>query len=121
MGYLDLHVAPNGNLVIRLTPEGKTYIEDHNLLEKGTNEALYDLFENHMGNGWWLWTGGDEEPYQVLGAMTDSPLVSNDATLNDDGTWEIGRVWWFPDYAVRDEVRELYERGEVVFTNGGGC
>src|SRR3954463_4511951 len=50
-------------------------------------------------------------------ALTDAPILTeaDEYTLTDDGEHIVdGEVWWFPSYAVRDELQELIDTGEVT-------
>ena len=52
-----------------------------------------------------------------IGALTSAPIVTDDMTIEDNGTVVVlGQVWWFPDYAVIDPVETLVNKGKVIFT-----
>lgn len=56
---------------------------------------------------------------EVVGALTDSPILAECDGIERDYDGEItkvGKVAWFPDYAVRDPWQELRNRGRTVFT-----
>jgi hypothetical protein len=56
---------------------------------------------------------------EEVGALTDSPLLAEcDGIVRDDEgeLTDVGKVAWFPDYAVRDPWEELRNRGRTVFT-----
>lgn len=98
----------NGQLHIRLDPDAREEVEE--LLEKPVDQAFADLIEWHLGNGWTLLDPDD------VGALTASPILSNDVQWDEDGNIvSVGRVFWFPEYQVKSEIEELLEHGEVVF------
>lgn len=53
-----------------------------------------------------------------IGAMTDSPLLARSDTIvrDDEGNLvEVGRVAWFPDYAMHNPWMDLIMHGRVTF------
>ncbi len=55
---------------------------------------------------------------EEVGALTDSPIIAECDGLDRDDDGEltaVGKVAWFPDYAVRDPWEELRNRGRTVF------
>lgn len=51
-----------------------------------------------------------------VGALTDAPILAEvvvDGETNEIA--DIGAVFWFPDYAIRDPMAELARTGRVVF------
>lgn len=56
---------------------------------------------------------------ESVGALTESPMLSDDVEIEDDGTTVVrGRVWWFPDYAVKSFAHLLMDAGRVTFALG---
>jgi len=54
-----------------------------------------------------------------IGALTSAPIFSDDFGRADSGeVAHCGRVFWFPDYMVRDPWEELKNKGRVVFPIG---
>jgi hypothetical protein len=48
--------------------------------------------------------------------LTAAPILSDEIARDDDGrVTEAGRVYWYPDYQVRDEIEELREHLILVF------
>jgi len=110
--YVDLEKPGDGNLHIRLTRNGRRHFQtireeqDH----FGTQAALFTLLEDHLGSGW------EMVPPEDLGALTSSPILSDEIVRDDEGrVTEAGRVYWYPDYQVRDEIEELRSRLELIF------
>lgn len=109
-------ILENGNL--RFTLEEADVEDVTDILEaRGDQDhvLLADLFE-HTG-----WTGNGELysvlPQDVPGALTDSPIISDDVEFKDDGSVEVrGNVWWFPNYQIRNFCRDLLEDRQVIFT-----
>ena len=111
MQYVDF-TKKNGNLVVTLTPEGKQEIADAIADSKniGSDDFMLELFEYELCNGW-----GVVNPEDV-GALTDSPLFSDETVFDEDGDFEsVGRIYWFPNYQIESPVETLYEKGEVIF------
>lgn len=51
-----------------------------------------------------------------MAALTDAPILSDEIDRDDAGTIiEVGRVFWFPDYQVLEEIEELRNRGVLLF------
>ena len=103
----------NGNLVVTLTPEGKQEIAEAIADEKniGSDDFMLNLFEHPLCNGW------SEIRPEDIGALTSSPIFSDEATFDDDGNLKsVGRVYWFPNYQIESPVETLNEYGRVIFT-----
>lgn len=110
--YVDLDILPNGNLKIMLTDDGREELKDLKSRQNplGTDDILHRLLEYHINNGW------EFIPPEEVGAMTSSPILSNDVSRDDDGELTaIGNVWWHPNYMVINEIDELEEKGFVIF------
>lgn len=110
--YVDLEKAGDGNLHIRLNRNGRRHFqiirEEQDRL--GTEAALHVLLEDHFGNGW------EMVPPKDLHALTAAPILSDEIVRDDEGRIiEVGCVYWYPDYQIRDEIEELRLRLELVF------
>ena len=110
--YVDLRKTGEGDLEILLTGEGQanfdTVQEERDA--HGIHAALCALLEDHLCNGWEL------VPPEDIGALTAAPILSDEIVRDEEGRIvEAGRVYWFPDYAVRDEIEELHEKLALVF------
>jgi hypothetical protein len=110
--YVDLEKTDDGNLHIALTKEGSaefgTIVEERNKF--GIHAALCTLLEDHLCNGW------EMVPPEDIGALTTAPILSDDIRRDEDGNVaEVGRVFWYPDYAVRDEIEEIRRDLVLVF------
>jgi hypothetical protein len=110
--YVDLRKTEDGNLQIALTRNGRanfaTIREERD--RNGTHAALCALLEDHFGSGW------EMVPPEDIGALTAAPILSDEIVRDEDGrVVEVGRVYWFPDYAVRDEIEEIRRNLVLVF------
>jgi len=110
--YVDLRKTEEGDLEILLTGEGQanfdTVQEERDA--HGIHAALWTLLEDHLGSGW------EMVPPEDIGALTAAPILSDEIERDEGGrVVEAGRVYWFPDYAVRDEIEELREKLMIVF------
>jgi hypothetical protein len=103
----------DGNLVIKLTKSGKNKELKDYLLSLSDNDALSELLDYELCNGW------DMIYPEEIGALTDAPILSDDAQYNDDGEliW-CDNVYWYPDYQVLSPVEELFKYDQVVFQKG---
>jgi len=115
MSYIEIVKSEEG-ITLKLTPEGRGELLEHRQedgWDKGTNYILGDLLEDHFANGWeWILP-------EDIGALTSAPILSEEVERDEEGKLvSVGRVYWFPDYAVRCELEELLEKGEVFFPAG---
>lgn len=112
--YVELIEVPSG-LRIKLNDTGRTELleqrnEESDGWKKGTLCTLQDLLEDWLGNGWSFVAPQD------IGALTDAPILSPDVEQDDHGNVvKVGKVYWFPNYAVECELNTLLEKGEVFF------
>ena len=110
--YVDLQKTESGDLCIVLTENGQadfTTIEEERD-SHGINAALFTLLEDHLCNGW------EMVPPEDLGALTAAPILSDEIVRDEQGRLvEAGRVYWYPDYAVRDEIEEIRTKSAIVF------
>lgn len=110
-GYTDFRILPNGNLLLTAANAARSdYAEV--LRDKGSNEAFNEMLQPFRENG---------QLYEVLpewiAALTSAPIITDDLTIEDDGTPVVhGRVWWFPNYCITDPMAELFHKGRVEFT-----
>jgi hypothetical protein len=111
MQYVEFKKV-NGDLEITLTDEGRAEFDDI-LAEQekhGSMQALCELLEYQLCNGW-DWVRPEE-----IGALTNAPILSEEVDRDDQGDLKsVGRVYWFPDYMVTDEIEELQKTGKIVF------
>lgn len=108
MIFTNTRVLPNGDLEISVDPDGD-YDWDR-LLHGTTDQALADLLEYEIGNGWDIIDPSD------TGDLTSSPMICDDVTVKDDGTRVIyGNVWWFPNYQIESPIETLRNKGRVIF------
>jgi hypothetical protein len=95
-----------------LTENGRTNFEriGEERDSHGINAALFALLEDHLCNGW------EMLPPEDLGALTAAPILSDEIVRDEQGRLvEAGRVYWYPDYAVRDEIEEIRTKSAIVF------
>ena len=123
--YIDIELRENGRIArLHLTPEGKEYLSDiasfndgcpENIeFEKSDDEIYGDLFEDIRCNSSIDLIG--EYQRGEIGALTSAPMFGTEIGIGDDGKLEtVGDVYWFPDYAVRFELRELLFDGYIDF------
>jgi hypothetical protein len=110
--YVNLQKTEGGDLEITLTQNGQSHFAmiQEEKDAHGIHAALCALLEDHLGSGW------EMVPPEDLGALTAAPILSNEIVRDDQGeVIEAGRVYWFPDYMVRDEIEELRTELTVLF------
>jgi len=53
---------------------------------------------------------------EAIGALTDSPILSNNVRYNDDGDIVVvPNVWWYPNYMIDDIIEKMYSNGYLIF------
>lgn len=103
-------ILPNKNLKISLGNESaenvKSYLEDHTSFE-----TLLEFTESYWTNGWGVTTG------DLLGQLTECPIIAEDLTIEDDGSNTLnGKAWYFGNYMVENEIETILENGFIEFT-----
>jgi hypothetical protein len=111
---MNVTILPNGDLKLTASNSVRAYIADE--MRRGRRgNVLYDLLEFEICNG--SFTPFDADDGNPFVGLTSAPCIAEAMTTEDDGTNVIiGRLWWFPDYMIRDELGELRDRGRVVYT-----
>ena len=110
--YVDLEKAEDGNLHIHLNRSGRRHFAE--IREQrdayGIHAALCALLEDHLGSGW------EMVPPEDIGALTAAPILSDEVSRDEHGrVTDVGRVYWYPEYQVRDEIEELREHLRIIF------
>lgn len=115
---LIISVLPTGNLSFKITEDGKEYLESRmeqpepEIIWKDTPAALlWDLMESYL-------TNGSYQPIPSQG-LTEAPCVAHygDLTHDDEGQITgVDKFWYFGNYMIVDEIAELYNGNEVIFT-----
>lgn len=110
--YVDLQKTADGNLHIHLTRNGRRYFDE--IQEQrdslGINAALDALLEDHLSSGW------EMVPPEDIGALTAAPILSDEIVRDEDGrVTHAGRVYWYPEYQVLDEIEELRINLSIIF------
>lgn len=112
---MEIQILANGALSLKADQDDIETIQAHP--EWDDVGALCELTESY-------WTNGGYQPFDAgLGnpfvGLTSAPCIAESMSYDDNGKAEVdGRLWWFPDYALRSPIRELVEKGEVVFASG---
>jgi hypothetical protein len=116
MQYVEF-IKQGNDLLVKLLPAGRELITEAQADEKNTDadDFMAELFEHQLCNGWL------PVPPEDIGALTSAPLFSDEFEMDEDGKLKnVGKVYWFPNYAVESPVATLFEKGEVVFTGAEG-
>jgi hypothetical protein len=110
--YVDLRKTGRGDLEILLNETGqKSFEEIQGIRDRyGIHAALDALLEDHLQTGWEI------VPPEDICALTSAPILSDEIERDEEGrVTKAGRVYWYPDYAVRDEIQEIHEKLMLVF------
>jgi len=105
--------TPRGNLCLQSEPEDADMLNEL-FARCGHNETEF-LSELLAETGW----SANGHLHMVnpedVGALTDSPLMTNDRTIDDDGTLSfVDKVWWYPNYMVANPAEKLLKHGSVT-------
>lgn len=111
---MNITVQPNGDLKIAASNAVRAFIADAQRSGRCYSSIMADLFEWHACNGSYEhFDAGRADPFV---GITSAPCVAEAMHYPDDGPREVdGRLWWFPDYMIRDDLAELKIRGYVVY------
>lgn len=110
--YVDLLPDARGDLRLQLTLSGIAHSATFRIqrLTNGVMTTLATLLADHLETDWELL-----EPAE-LAALTSAPLLGTGIDRDDEGVLRgVEHLYWFPDYAVRDEIEELLTDGAVSF------
>lgn len=104
----------NNDLIIELTEAGKEIAGEflERLETENYHSLWWELNEYNFCNGWY------EVRPETIAALTDSPIIA-DGIIDEETTSEEFNninVYWFPNYIVIDELRELLAGNKVEFT-----
>lgn len=110
--YVEFDILTDGNLHITLLTEAREDVQE--IPSSQTMDAdnkLAEIIHWQLANGWTFLSPED------AGALTDSPILSEDVNYDDHGNAQhVGIVYWYPEYQVKDPVAQLLENGFVDFT-----
>jgi hypothetical protein len=111
-------VLKNGSL--KITAGNKTRELIKELQNQATGrvwnywEIMQALFEGYACNS--SFTHFDPSNANPFIGLTSAPCIAESIQYNDDGTDEvIGRLWYFADSTMRDDLEELKNKGFVVY------
>lgn len=115
---MDITILENGNLKLSLSADEREEAA-YSLERAGEDMVLADLTEPYWTNGGYqAFNAGEGNPFVGL---TSAPCIAESLSYDEDMKATVeGRLWWFPDYAVRSPVEELIEKSEVVFALAPG-
>lgn len=121
---VSLSIEKDG-LHIKLEPDGREYLDglanrdDPDgwlFFGRPGSDIWYELLEPYSTNSGPEMLNSDSEDYLRLGALTDAPIIAYDVERDDyHNLISVGKVFWFPRYAVENELETMLVKGEVVF------
>lgn len=98
LDYVEIFVGPSRYLELYHDPN------IHEEIQEG--DDLWSIMEDWWSNGHGLGTVDE------LGAMSEAPFISEELTVEDDGTTVVNSpLWYYTNYMVRDPMDELREDG----------
>ena len=108
---MDITILENGNLKLSLSPDEREEVAERQE-QVGEDLVLVELTEPYWTNGsFQAFDAGNGKPFVGL---TSAPCIAESMSHDEEGEPNVeGRLWWFPDYAVRSAVQELVEKGSV--------
>ena len=110
--YIKLFKDANNNLIIRLTDEGREWVEEEGMI---TEDNFDELFEDiHVNSDF---TYGRNLGDFGLG-MSEAPFISQGYYYNDEGEFvseEDSNLWYYNEYMLKDPMEILSTEGQVVF------
>lgn len=99
------------------TPEGNLRLvraADVDVTAIDPDAELIDWIEWHLCNGW-EWIAPEE-----IGALTDTPILTDECERDDHGTiTRLGRVYAHTRYAIEDAAEQLRTTGVVELQGFG--
>lgn len=108
---ITYETTPQGDLKFSADQESREELLD--ILadpDRGYPRAQDYLVEQVVGNGL------EYLRPEAVGALTSAPIFGEDVSWSDSGEVEAaGALFWFPNYAVSDELEVLARTGDVVF------
>jgi hypothetical protein len=114
--YVRIFETATGTLRVTLTAEGRSLIEEARAHGEPDDPTLATLLEWHLCNGW------DLLDADLIGALSNAPILTRDLDWNETGAWPFIRVagewWYFEPYQVRSVVDDLLAHGVAIFTKG---
>lgn len=106
--YINLQIDEHGNL--RLTPTAEAIAEQADFLAKPHDQALCELLEDHLANGWRV-----VAPEEV-GALTSGFLITREWQEDNQGNLtQIGTIWWDSNYQISCSIKMLFTLGIITF------
>ncbi|NCQ51528.1 hypothetical protein GW796_06460 [archaeon] len=111
---MKFKITENNNLKIICDDNDKEMLE--NIKVRCCNDDVSFLAELLEETGWQPNGQLIQINPEDVGALTDSPILSDDVTFDDDGKVTVrGNVWWFPNYMVENFAETLINKGAVIF------
>jgi hypothetical protein len=108
---VEFQVQKNNTLRIVWVGDKDDEDEVAEMLNKyGACKTFRDMTEAYWTNGWFVGTADE------LSQMSESPVVAQDCTHEDDGSITLfGKVWYYNNYMITDWVQEILDNGQVDF------
>jgi len=118
--YLSIS-ATKDKMTIKLNEDGKDEVEGLRQDGKSDSDIMWFLFEDIQGNSELRWHDDlGEIGFGLTSAsgVTDGYGYDDNGKFVDNGSEEYpSRVYYFGDYALRSEVDDLLDKGELVLVS----
>jgi hypothetical protein len=106
--YTTLAIDADGDLVIVVRPD--VLVEIESLLAKPEAEAIGELLEYHISNGW-----ESLNPDDINALVGETAVILSDEVERDDrgDLVKVGRIFWHTNYQFESFVKKLLIDGSV--------
>ena len=109
---INFEILENGNLRLSFDDDVEIQEVRESLNKYGSNFVLVSMTEGYWANGWGVFPDAD-----TLGQMSSTPIISEDASVEDDGSNTLfGKCWYFPSYMIYCPIEKIIDDGHVDFS-----
>ena len=109
---MKVTILKNG--FVKITANNEDRAELKYAYEQGGYPQADDYVRECLTNLYWEFV----QP-EWVSALTNAPIITNDIVFGENGDCyfptNIGDVWWFPSYMLKDPWEALKNKGRVIF------
>src|SRR6266705_1194647 len=114
---VDLEMLNTGDLKITLSNDKdariawlELYATTYYIHAYAQDDVWSILMEDLGANSEYEILNSDTDDYLNIGALTSAPIIAFavERDENDNHIIDVKNVWWYPNYAIQDFVRELF-------------
>jgi len=112
--WLSVRQLINGDLQISMSEENRQSLQNESDENEYEWPDLWEVLEPMLCNGFdWV------DPVWIA-ALTESPIIGiidGDPYGDlDNVNWDTSKVWWYPNYQIRNPIEDLIDYGELIFS-----